>query len=105
MCHRAGSVTVLNVSHQLREVEEAVEAGEVLCTPQSLSDSNQAPPLLPLVCCHVDLVLKNLLRMSLERLVNSHISFVVYIFRSMFRTAIVAVLECCAESVASVLAG
>ena len=96
---------MLNVSHQLREVEEAVEAGEVLCTPQSLSDSNQAPPLLPLVCCHVDLVLKNLLRMSLERLVNSHISFVVYIFRSMFRTAIVAVLDCCAESVASVLAG
>ena len=77
VCHRAGSVTVADVSHQLREVEEAVEAGEGLCTTQCLSDSNQRPPLLPLVCCHVDQVVKKLLRMSLERLVNSHISSVV----------------------------
>ena len=74
MCCTADSVTVEGVSHQLKEVEGAVEAVEVLHTHQSLSDSdcNKAPPCLPLVCCHVDLVLKTLLRMCLEGLVDWH---------------------------------
>lgn len=67
MCDSAGSVTVEDVSHQLKEVEEAVGAVEELRTRQSLSDGDcsRAPPLLPLVHCHVDLVLKKLLRMYL----------------------------------------
>lgn len=74
MCCIVDSVTVESVFLHLKEVEETVRTEEVLRTQQSPSGAgcNEALPLLPLVSCHTDLVLKRILRMLLEGLVDCH---------------------------------